>query len=289
MYERLPALRVTRRLSASPERVFDAWIDPETARRWLFTTQESEIVAAETDPRVGGRFRFVDRRADGDIEHVGEYLALERPHRLVFTFGVPRFSAEMTKVTVTITPTEHGCELLLVHEGVPPEWQERTQEGWVMLLGALADTLASSGPAGSAIVLERVIPQPPGAVWAALTRPDLLARWLMPNDFVPQLGHRSTFQARPMGTWDGVVQCEVLEIEPPHRLRYSWVGGSADNAAYGSRLDSIVTWVLSPVPDGTRLTLTHAGFGPENAFAFKAMSGGWVELLARLETIAAEA
>jgi uncharacterized protein YndB with AHSA1/START domain len=278
-------LRVARKLLASPERVFDAWLDPAIARKWLFTTQESEIVTAEIEARVGGRFRFVDRRATGDIEHVGEYLAIERPHQLVFTFGVPRFSAEMTKVTVVIKPAEHGCELLLVHEGVPAEWQERTQEGWGMLLGRLVDRLDSTRPPGQAIVLERILPQPPDLVWAALTSPGLIARWLMPNDFRPELGHSFTLQARTIGAWDGVVHCKVLEIEPPRRLRYSWVGGSAENAAHGSRLDSIVIWTLAPVAGGTRLTMAHEGFGPGNESAYAAMSGGWVGVLTRLEQV----
>jgi uncharacterized protein YndB with AHSA1/START domain len=130
-------VQVTRRFTVSPERVFDAWLRPEIAGKWLFATETGEIVRAELDARVGGKFVFVDRRAGEDIEHVGEYLQIDRPRRLVFTFGVPKYSAEMTRVIIEIAPRAAGCELTLTHEGVLPEYLERTKDGWTMLLGNL--------------------------------------------------------------------------------------------------------------------------------------------------------
>lgn len=135
-------LRIARRLPFPAERVFDAWLVPETARRWLFTTADSRIVRCEIDARVGGRFVMVDRRGTEEIEHVGEYLAIERPRRLVFTFGVPAFDSTFSRVTIEITPQGEACELLLIHEDVPQAWREQTAEGWAKLLGALADALA---------------------------------------------------------------------------------------------------------------------------------------------------
>lgn len=126
------------------------------------------------------------------------------------------------------------------------------------------------------IVVDIVLPHAPEVVWRALTTADLIGQWLMPNDFKAELGHRFTFRAKPMGDWDGTVQCEVLEITPPQRLVYSWKGGSAQNPGYGSVLDSTVTWTLDPVEGGTRLTLVHAGFDlPRNQSAYDAMSPGW--------------
>jgi uncharacterized protein YndB with AHSA1/START domain len=90
-------VQVSRRFSASAERVFDAWLDVERARRWLFATASGEIVRAELDPRVGGRFVLVDRREGEDVEHVGEYVEIERPRRLVFTFGIPRKSPGLAR------------------------------------------------------------------------------------------------------------------------------------------------------------------------------------------------
>ena len=145
-------LQVTRSFTVGPERVFDAWLNPEMARRFLFSTPTGEMVRVEIDARVGGKFLIV-RRTDGDdVEHVGEYLAIERPRRLVFTFGVPKFSTQFTQVTIEIAPTADGCTLTLTHEGVLPEWAERTQEGWGMILNGLDDTLqqpyAIAGRAG---------------------------------------------------------------------------------------------------------------------------------------------
>ena len=136
-------LTVKRRFDASPERVFDAWLDPGIARRWLFTTADSEIVRAEVDARVGGRVTFPHRRDDGEIEHVGEYLVIERPRRLVFTFAVPAFSPEYDRVEIDIVRLDKGCELTLTNAMSPAiyaEWGEKTREGWTMMLDSLAQT-----------------------------------------------------------------------------------------------------------------------------------------------------
>ena len=133
------SLRVIRRFAASAERVFDAWVDPERARKWLFTTPTGQIVRAEADARVGGAFVFVDRRDGEDTEHVGRYLELDRPRRLVFTFAVPKYSPVETRVSIDIVPLgEGGCELTLTHDGVLPEWKSQTEQGWSGLLEGLA-------------------------------------------------------------------------------------------------------------------------------------------------------
>ena len=139
--DRRASIRVTHRFSQSPERVFDAWLDPAKAKKFLFATPVGEMVRAEIDARVGGRFTFVDRRNGEDIEHVGEYLEIDRPRRLVFAFAVPKFSAERTTVIIEIAPSVSGCELALTHEGVLPEYASRTEGGWNMILEGLAAAL----------------------------------------------------------------------------------------------------------------------------------------------------
>lgn len=138
----LRTVRVSRRFSQSAERVFDAWLDVERARLFLFATPDGQMVRAEVDPRVGGRFTFTDRRPDGDIDHVGEYLEIDRPRRLVFTFGVPLYSPQMTRVTIEITPLDEGCELVLTHDGVLPEYADGTAGGWNMILDGLERALS---------------------------------------------------------------------------------------------------------------------------------------------------
>ena len=136
-------VRVVRAFAASAERVFGAWLDPAMAKRFLFVTNNGEIVTAEIDARVGGRFRII-RRDDRDVEHVGTYLEIDRPRKLVFTFAVPAFSLAETLVTIDIVTAAGGCELTLTHQHVLPEWVDSTQQGWSSILAALDHTLSST-------------------------------------------------------------------------------------------------------------------------------------------------
>jgi uncharacterized protein YndB with AHSA1/START domain len=138
------------------------------------------------------------------------------------------------------------------------------------------------------IVVERVMPHPPEKIWRALTEAHLIEQWLMKNDFEPRLGAEFMFRAKPMGDWDGTVRCVVTAFDPPRRLAYSWKGGSVSNSTYGSALDSVVEWPLSPEP-GTRVLMEHSGFGPRNEMAFETMSSGWAGGLERLEQVSATA
>ena len=136
-------LTVTHSFGHPPERVFDAWLDPAVARRFLFATPSGEMIKAEVDARVGGRFTFIDRRPDmGDVEHVGEYLTIDRPRRLVFTFGVPAYDPGLTTVDVEITPTAGGCQVRLTQRDTPDEWVEPSTQGWAMILAALEGALS---------------------------------------------------------------------------------------------------------------------------------------------------
>jgi uncharacterized protein YndB with AHSA1/START domain len=99
------------------------------------------MVRGEIDARVGGKFVFVDRRDGEDIEHVGEYLEIDRPRLLVFTFAVPKFSTQRTTVSIDIVPDGAGCALTLTHEGVLPDYASRTEHGWGKILDGLAGAL----------------------------------------------------------------------------------------------------------------------------------------------------
>lgn len=137
-------IRVTRRFDAPPERVFDAWLDPDRARTFLFATSTGQMVRAEIDARVGGAFNFTDRRDGADVEHIGKYLEIDRPRRLVFTFHTERGSTDLSRVSVDIVPLATGCELTLTHE-MDPKWAEykdRTQAGWTMILDSLGESIA---------------------------------------------------------------------------------------------------------------------------------------------------
>jgi len=137
-------VKVTYSFSASPKRVFDAWLDPETVGQWLFATPTGKMVRVEIDPRVGGRFVLVDRRNGEDVEHTGEYLEIDRPRRLVFTFGVPKYSPLFSKVTIEVEPAAQGCDLTLTQEHTPVEYLSSSEKGWTGILAGLARCLAES-------------------------------------------------------------------------------------------------------------------------------------------------
>ena len=137
-------VKVTYSFSASPKRVFDAWLNPETTGQWLFATPTGRMVRVEIDPRVGGRFVLVDRRNGEDVEHTGEYLEIDRPRRLVFTFGVPKYSPLFSKVTIEVEPAAQGCDLTLTQEQVPVEYLSSSEKGWTGILAGLARCLAES-------------------------------------------------------------------------------------------------------------------------------------------------
>jgi uncharacterized protein YndB with AHSA1/START domain len=136
-----------RHLEADPDDVFAAWLDPEHARHWLFTLSDSTVVRCDIDARPGGRFVIVDRREGGDTYHIGEYIEIDRPHRLIFRF-IAGESADLDpadggRVTVTILPEKTGCRITLVQE-LPEQWaayEKTTREGWKTLLAALASYL----------------------------------------------------------------------------------------------------------------------------------------------------
>ncbi|RWO53657.1 SRPBCC domain-containing protein [Mesorhizobium sp.] len=116
-----------------------------------------------------------------------------------------------------------------------------------------------SDMAADSIEFECELPDPPEKVWRALTVPDLLAAWMMPNDIKPEIGGRFAFAKA-----DAPIECEILDAEPERLLRYSWrerpaPGDTADPLT--SPLDSIVTFTLDrTVSGGTHLRIVHNGF-----------------------------
>src|SRR5690349_9775133 len=131
---------VTQALDAPAERVFDAWLDTATLGRWMFGLAfNDEVVRLTVDARVGGAFSFLIRRNGQEIDHIGRYLAIERPHRLAFTWAIAPQSPEpdvASRVDIAIVPKGADCMLTLTHE-IPAEWAEyaeRTQMGWTRIL-----------------------------------------------------------------------------------------------------------------------------------------------------------
>ena len=126
------------------------------------------------------------------------------------------------------------------------------------------------------LVIEREMPHPPEKIWRALTEGPLIEEWLMTNDFRPVVGHRFSFRAKPVGNWNGVIDGEVLAVEPPARLVYSW--GSLG-------LETAVTWTLTPTDGGTHLRMEQSGFPAIDSLYYKGASWGWQNFLGKLEHV----
>jgi uncharacterized protein YndB with AHSA1/START domain len=128
------------------------------------------------------------------------------------------------------------------------------------------------------VVVERELPHPPHKIWRALTTPYLIEEWLMKNDFAPVAGHRFNLRSDPNPNWDGVVECQVLAVEPNRMLSYAW-------GALG--LESVVTWTLTPTGTGTRLRMEQSGFRPDQQQYYQGAQYGWQKFLAELEQVLA--
>jgi uncharacterized protein YndB with AHSA1/START domain len=139
-------VRVSRRFDATPERVFDAWLNPATAGRWLFATPAGEMRRVEIDARVGGRYAVVERREQGDAGHFGEYLEIDRPRRLVFTLAMEPDAPSGDRITVEIRPLGTGCELTLTHVMAAEyaDYAQRTESGWGDVLASLSRQFAAA-------------------------------------------------------------------------------------------------------------------------------------------------
>ena len=126
------------------------------------------------------------------------------------------------------------------------------------------------------LVIEREMPHPPQKIWRALTEGALMEEWLMSNDFQPVVGHRFTFRANPVPGWSGIIECEVLVVEPPSRLSYSW-------GTLG--LGTAVSWTLTPTASGTHLRMEQSGFGPDQNQNYNGAKYGWQNFIGKLERV----
>ena len=126
------------------------------------------------------------------------------------------------------------------------------------------------------LVIEREMPHPPEKIWRALTEGPLIEEWLMTNDFQPVVGHRFSFRATPVKNWNGVIECEVLVVEPHARLVYSW-------GALG--LESAVTWTLTPTDGGTHVRMEQTGFPSDEGANYKGAKYGWQKFIGNMERV----
>lgn len=124
------------------------------------------------------------------------------------------------------------------------------------------------------LLVERTLPHPPEKVWRALTQGPLIEAWLMQNDFEPVVGHVFTLRSKPVPNWNGIIDCKVLEVDPPKRLSYTW--GSMG-------LGTVVTFTLTPAQGGTQLRMEQTGFADDKGPNYQGAKYGWARFLENLE------
>jgi len=146
-------VRVQRSFACSADSIYEAWLDPDMARQFLFATPPTgEIVRCDIEPGVNGRFVIVDRRpletgqaTAIEVEHCGRFLQLDHPRRIAFSFSLPQFQSHDSTVVIDIEPQGDGCELTLRHDLGPGllarEMVERTEDGWTRMLAHLDEAL----------------------------------------------------------------------------------------------------------------------------------------------------
>ena len=133
-------------------------------------------------------------------------------------------------------------------------------------------------PALRSVIVEKEFPHPPEKVWRALTDSSLIAQWLMRNDFEPVTGHAFTLRADPAPNWNGIIDCEVLEVDPSKTLSYTW-------GTMG--MGSVVTFTLTPTEAGTHVRVEQAGFRPDQEQNYRGAMYGWKSFMGKLENVVA--
>ena len=140
----IPTARTVRHYDCAAEKVFDAWLDPQLMGRFMFGPEmrDEQIVHLKNDVRLGGKFSFLVKRQGQEIDHTGEYLALERPRRLQFTWGAGGQKAD-SRVCLEITPSASGCTLVVEHVLAPggESFVAMASQSWGKMADALAELL----------------------------------------------------------------------------------------------------------------------------------------------------
>ena len=148
-------LTMKREFDVKRERVFDAWLNPEMMRKWFFTLEGTNKVT-KNNPEVGGTWEIVDHRGGQDYRAVGEYLEIDPPKKIVFTFKMPQFSELADTITVELKELGQGCEMIftqLIHVEQEANWTDAdiekalrethdgSEHGWNLMFMGLKELL----------------------------------------------------------------------------------------------------------------------------------------------------
>jgi uncharacterized protein YndB with AHSA1/START domain len=126
------------------------------------------------------------------------------------------------------------------------------------------------------LVIEKEMSHPPQKIWRALTQGALIKEWLMDNDFQPVVGHKFNFRSTPNPHWDGIINSEVLVVEPDQKLSYTW-------SSMG--LVTVVVWTLTATGGGTLVRMEQSGFRADHDQAYQGANYGWRKFVSLLEKV----
>ena len=136
--------------------------------------------------------------------------------------------------------------------------------------------MSNSATETSSVILERTFAHPPLKVWRAITQSDLIAKWLMDNDFEPSEDHRFQFRTDPNPYWSGIVDGEVRAVEPEQRLVYTWLSDG---------VDTVVELTLREAQGGTLLRVEHSGFRKNQCGPLRGAESGWRRFFGQLSQV----
>lgn len=253
----VPALVIRREYAASPQRVYEAWTDPEQARQFL-CPQDITVADVTMDVRPGGRYRIDMRNAQNEpyVAH-GTYREVQPGRRLCMTWqweeNNPAEEHE-TLLTIEFNPHPVGTELILTHERLSSEESRNNHaHGWTTMLQklhALSLTAVASVEVAAA----------PERVFRALASDEITQWWVRPGVFDTR---EWSGDVRPGGRWSAsgigggnpyTLEGEFAEVSAPEKLVHTW------HLAGTPAAPTTVTYLLEPTQTGTRLTLKHEGF-----------------------------
>jgi uncharacterized protein YndB with AHSA1/START domain len=282
-----PAALAVQTFKATPERVYDAILDPAMIARFMFgkLLRQEEIVEIRNDPTIGGAFSFKVRRGEIEFDHVGRYLELDRPRRIAFTWAVAP-AKDGSSVIIEIAPIAGGCTLTLTHELAPGSeaFINQARGSWEKMLGVLSTLIpaqpkVATTPDRISLIFIRAEPQ---TVWDAVLRRS--------KDYF--FGHTLEVADKPGGRFsiirpDGSVSEEgvVMIVRPPNRLRVTW------NSVWDRSIPSCeVEWLIEPeaTEDGSALTrLTICEFHQNGLPPQFEASGreGWAIILSGVKSL----
>lgn len=270
-----PIIRVERTLNASPERVFDAWLDPVWIGRFMFGPhlRDEQIVSLSNQAHVGGMFSYRVTRQGVEINHTGTYREIDRPRRLVFTWGVDAEQGDQSVVTIEITPHGENCALTLTHR-LHPDWAdyaERTQQSWIEIVGDLIvsftrDYARAHQISCSAEQCFRALTQEIDAWWSTHTEGRADAEG---SEFTVRFGN--TFK-----------RFKIVSLEANRAVAWRCVESYLDLDSLSVKSewdDTDIRWTIKPHDGGVLLGVMHIGLNP-GIGCFHACEQGWDHFLA---------